>query len=107
MPIMMLIVVILSRAREMRSVPAVICNGSTTCTAIPSAFALDGLGRVKRLVNGLLDLEKPIIARLPGHAIGLGCTIALYCDIIYAAEEAKTRVTPMLRLDLLPAMAVR
>ena len=46
-------------------------------------------GKAKRLVNGLLDLEKPIIARLPGHAIGLGCTIALYCDIIYAAEEAK------------------
>lgn len=43
----------------------------------------------KRLVNSLLDLEKPIIARLPGHAIGLGCTIALYCDIIYAVHEAK------------------
>ena len=54
----------------------------------PQAFALT-VWEGKRLVNGLLDLEKPIIARLPGHAIGLGCTIALYCDIIYAAEEAK------------------
>ncbi|MBO6783839.1 MAG: enoyl-CoA hydratase/isomerase family protein [Alphaproteobacteria bacterium] len=54
----------------------------------PAAFART-VWEGKRLVNGLLDLEKPIIARLPGHAIGLGCTIALYCDIIYAAEGAK------------------
>jgi enoyl-CoA hydratase len=54
----------------------------------PAAFA-QTVWEGKRLVNSLLDLEKPIIARLPGHAIGLGCTIALYCDIIYAAENAK------------------
>jgi enoyl-CoA hydratase len=54
----------------------------------PAAFART-VWEGKRLVNGLLDLEKPIIARLPGHAIGLGCTIALYCDIIYASENAK------------------
>lgn len=54
----------------------------------PAAFART-VWEGKRLVNGLLDLEKPIIARLPGHAIGLGCTIALYCDIIYASETAK------------------
>ncbi len=54
----------------------------------PAAFAKT-VWEGKRLVNSLLDLEKPIIARLPGHAIGLGCTIALYCDIIYAVEAAK------------------
>lgn len=54
----------------------------------PAAFA-QTVWEGKRLVNSLLDLEKPIIARLPGHAIGLGCTIALYCDIIYAADTAK------------------
>lgn len=43
----------------------------------------------KRIVNGLLDIEQPVIARLPGHAIGLGCTLALFCDIIYAADTAK------------------
>jgi enoyl-CoA hydratase len=54
----------------------------------PAAFAVT-VWEGKRLINGLLDLEKPIIARLPGHAIGLGCTIALFCDIIYAVEETK------------------
>jgi enoyl-CoA hydratase len=43
----------------------------------------------KRIVNSLLDIEQPVIARLPGHAIGLGCTLALFCDIIYAADTAK------------------
>lgn len=54
----------------------------------PAAFAKT-VWEGKRLVNSLLDLEKPVIARLPGHAVGLGCTIALFCDIIYAVEEAK------------------
>ncbi|MBN43385.1 MAG: enoyl-CoA hydratase [Alphaproteobacteria bacterium] len=54
----------------------------------PAAFART-VWEGKRLINSLLDLQKPIIARLPGHAIGLGCTIALFCDIIYATENAK------------------
>ena len=43
----------------------------------------------KQIVYGLLDLEKPIIARIPGPCIGLGATMALLCDIIYASENAK------------------
>jgi len=40
-------------------------------------------------VYGLLRLEKPIIARINGHAIGLGATLALFCDLTYAVETAK------------------
>lgn len=43
----------------------------------------------KRLVFTLLDIEKPIIARLPGPAVGLGATIALFCDVVFAAESAR------------------
>lgn len=43
----------------------------------------------KRVVFGLLDLEKPIIAKVRGPCIGLGATIALLCDIIVASEEAR------------------
>lgn len=43
----------------------------------------------RRIIDGLLALEKPIIARLPGPAIGLGATLALFCDLIYAAESAR------------------
>jgi len=43
----------------------------------------------KRLVFAMLDLDKPLICRLNGHAVGLGATIALLCDVIFAADNAK------------------
>lgn len=43
----------------------------------------------KRIIFSLLDLEKPIIARVNGHAMGLGATLALFCDVIFMAEKAK------------------
>jgi enoyl-CoA hydratase len=42
----------------------------------------------KRIVNGLLELEKPIVCRLNGAAAGLGASIALLCDVIIADERA-------------------
>lgn len=41
------------------------------------------------VVQGLLRLDKPIIARINGHAIGFGATLALFCDLTYAVETAK------------------
>jgi enoyl-CoA hydratase len=43
----------------------------------------------KRIVFSILDLEKPLVCRLNGHAIGLGATLALFCDVIFAAENAR------------------
>lgn len=43
----------------------------------------------KRIVFSLLDMEKPIIARINGHAIGLGATLALMCDVSFMATTAK------------------
>ncbi len=43
----------------------------------------------KRIINTMLDIDKPVICRLNGHAVGLGATIALMCDIIIGAEGAK------------------
>ena len=42
----------------------------------------------KKMIFGLLDLEKPIIAKINGHAMGLGATLALFCDVVFAAERA-------------------
>jgi enoyl-CoA hydratase len=54
----------------------------------PSVF-FDAIPRAKDLVFALLDFPKPLIAKINGHAIGLGATLALYCDISFAAEHAK------------------
>jgi len=43
----------------------------------------------KRIIFRMLECDKPIIARLNGHAVGLGATVALFCDIIIAADHAK------------------
>jgi enoyl-CoA hydratase len=42
----------------------------------------------RRIQNSLLDLEKPIIAKVRGPAIGLGCSLALFCDFVYATPDA-------------------
>ena len=43
----------------------------------------------KRMIFSLLDLEKPIIARIQGPCIGLGASLALLCDLSYASENAR------------------
>lgn len=43
----------------------------------------------KRIVYTLLDIDKPVICRMNGHAVGLGATLALFCDVIFASEKAK------------------
>jgi enoyl-CoA hydratase len=42
----------------------------------------------RRIVVGLLECQKPIIAAIEGPAVGLGATIALFCDIKIAARNA-------------------
>ena len=44
---------------------------------------------MKQMIFGLLDLEKPIIARINGDCIGLGATLALMCDIMIAVDTAR------------------
>ena len=53
----------------------------------------------KRIVYSLLDLEKPVVCRMNGDAIGLGATMALFCDIIVADEAARI-ADPHVRVGL-------
>lgn len=43
----------------------------------------------KKVVFGLLDCEKIVVCKMNGDAVGLGATIALFCDIIFAADHAR------------------
>jgi enoyl-CoA hydratase len=43
----------------------------------------------KRIVAAMLDLDKPLICRMNGHAVGLGATLALLCDVVFAVDTAK------------------
>lgn len=42
-----------------------------------------------QIIHSLLSLEKPTIARVNGHAIGFGATLALLCDVVFATDKAK------------------
>ena len=50
---------------------------------------LEALRRdAKQLIWDLLDVEIPIVAAVNGHAMGLGASIALLCDVIFMADSA-------------------
>lgn len=54
---------------------------------------------VRRIVQGVLDCSKPVIAKVNGDAVGFGCSIALLCDVIIAADTARF-ADPHVRLGL-------
>ena len=49
----------------------------------------------------LIDCEKPIVAKVNGHAVGLGVSMALLSDVSFAAESAKI-ADPHVRIGLVP-----
>ena len=48
----------------------------------------DTVNEARALFYSILDLDKPLIARVNGAATGLGATLAVYADISIAAESA-------------------
>ena len=57
-------------------------------TRDPTLFDAEGED-AKRLIFTLLEIDKPVIARVNGPAVGLGATIALFADVIFAADTAR------------------
>lgn len=47
------------------------------------------LRNTQRILRAITDMDKLVIAAVNGQALGAGCNLALACDLVVAAEDAK------------------
>ncbi len=43
----------------------------------------------RRLVDEMINVRVPVVAAVNGPAVGLGCTLATLCDIVFLADTAR------------------
>jgi len=52
---------------------------------VARAFQLE---QARAVFNNLIDFPLPVVAAVNGPAVGLGCTMAVLCDLVFVAESA-------------------
>jgi enoyl-CoA hydratase/carnithine racemase len=72
--------------------------------AAQSMGAFDGPRHVGRFLEEVIKAEKPIVAAVQGHAVGVGTTMLFQCDLVYIAEDARLTV-PFIDLGVVPENA--
>jgi enoyl-CoA hydratase/carnithine racemase len=102
-----------ARAQSDDSIRAVLCTSvgdffsagnDIKDFAAQSMGAFDGPRHVVRFLEEVIKAEKPIVAAVQGHAIGVGTTMLFQCDLVYVAEDARLTV-PFIDLGVVPENA--
>lgn len=84
-------------------VPGIFCAGNDLADFLAAGQrgeALQGLS----FLEALTDREKPLIAAADGPAAGIGTTLMLHCDLVFATPRAVFQ-TPFTDLGLVPEAA--
>lgn len=97
----------LCHAREQRHVRAVLIRGQSDLFTAGNDLG-DFLQRKAGdpsaaipFLHLLSAFEKPLVAAVAGNAVGIGTTLLLHCDLVYAAENALFQL-PFVNLALCP-----
>jgi enoyl-CoA hydratase len=64
-------------------------------------FDVTALDRANRIVRAVTMLDRPVVAGVRGVAAGVGCSLALACDLAVAAESARFLLA-FSRIGLMP-----
>lgn len=59
---------------------------------------------VARFLHAIAHAKKPIVAAVGGPAVGIGTTMLLHCDLVYAAPDTRFQL-PFTSLGLVPEAA--
>ena len=101
----------LARAREDASVRVVLVQGHETVFSAGNDIG-DFLNKppsgddspVFRFLQGIATFPKPLLAAVCGPAVGVGTTMLLHCDLVYAGDNAAFSM-PVVNLGLCPEAA--
>ena len=97
----------LERARSDEAIRAVLFVGSETCFTsgndVGDFLQPRGVAGAT-FIKTLPRVEKPMVAAVAGPAVGVGSTLLLHCDLVYASENAYLRL-PFVDLGIVPEAA--
>jgi enoyl-CoA hydratase/carnithine racemase len=65
---------------------------------------LEPSGPTARFIRALIDTSKVLVAEVDGAAIGIGTTMLLHCDLVYATARSKFGM-PFVNLGVVPEAA--
>ncbi len=101
----------LGQAQEDKAVRAILLRGSdgnfssgNDLEDFMKAPPKDDSAPVFQFLARISSASKPIVAAVPGIAVGVGVTMLLHCDLVYAAGTA-TFSLPFVQLGLCPEAA--
>ncbi|MBM4187500.1 MAG: enoyl-CoA hydratase [Gemmatimonadetes bacterium] len=91
------------RALLIHGLPGIFCSGNDIGDFLQRVDERPS-EPVPPFMEAFLDCDKPIVAAVTGHAIGVGATMLLHCDLVYLAEDARIGM-PFVSLGVVPEFA--